>query len=485
MKKLSLLSFVFLLLSSCSANSNEPPLSESQNNSVIDSSSMVESSVSQIESTEELPSSETIEESSSVIENSSSEEHTESSDLSSTPIDQTDIPSESIPEQPSEPSESEPTVEPSESEPETPSVSDSEPEQPSESEPSESDPTDEPTGSIKDNYDCISIEEAIAIANEAGTTQSDKYYVYGKVLNVSNPTYGEMTIADETGSLYVYGTYSADGNLRYSEMTEKPVAGDEVVLFGNLKTYNGEPEMVSAWIQEFTHEDPVIDPNEYTAVSIEDARDANIDEKLQITGTVAAITYAFGMVPSGVYLVDGTSSIYVYSKDVAGQVKVGNTITVAGEKAYYVLDKEQDAANKWNYKGSNQLDNAILVSNDKAINDFPTSWIEKTTVKDIMETPFTEDITNKIFEVNAFVNKVEGTGFVNYYINDYDGATGTYSYSQCSGEDYAWLDAYHGKLVTMYVTPINAKASASSCFYRFVPIKVTNDNAKTEICYPR
>ena len=146
MKKLSLLSFVFLLLSSCSGNSNEPSLSENQNNSVVDSSSIVESTISSNESTEE---------SSSIIENSSSEENNESSEFSSSPIDQTDIPSVSEPEQPSESSESTPedpsesTVEPSESAPESPSEpSESTPESPSVSEPEQpsepSDSTDEP-----------------------------------------------------------------------------------------------------------------------------------------------------------------------------------------------------------------------------------------------------------------------------------------------------------------------------------------------------
>lgn len=336
-----------------------------------------------------------------------------------------------------------------------------------------------PDASIKDNFDCITIKEAIEIALASGKQESQKYYVYGTVKSVSNPIYGEMTITDGTDSLYVYGTYSADGKLRYSELEDKPVAGDEVVLYGGLKTYNDEPEMGSAWIQAFNHIIPDVD--DYEAVTIKQAREAEKDSKVKITGTVAQITYANGYVPSGVYLVDETSSIYVYSSDVAGQVKVGNTITVAGNKTYYVLEKEQQAAAKWGYEGSCQLDSATLISNDKAVTDFNTSWIEEKSIKEIMESPFTTNITNEIYKVNAFIKKAPGNGFTNYYFNDYDGTTGSYVYTQCNGGDFEWLDVYDGKLCTLYMTAINAKATAASCIYRFIPIKVISDNATFDV----
>ena len=92
--------------------------------------------------------------------------------------------------------------------------------------------------SIEDPSKCTSIAEAINIATEAGEEgTSEKYYVYGEIVTVSNPTYGEMTITDGTNSLYIYGTYSKDGELRYSELDDKPVKGDFVVLYGSLKMF--------------------------------------------------------------------------------------------------------------------------------------------------------------------------------------------------------------------------------------------------------
>ncbi len=75
------------------------------------------------------------------------------------------------------------------------------------------------------------------------TTTTTKYYVTGTVKNVYNFTYGNMYITDGTNELCVYGTYSADGSVRYDKMTQKPVAGDTVTLYGIVSVYQGAVQM--------------------------------------------------------------------------------------------------------------------------------------------------------------------------------------------------------------------------------------------------
>lgn len=338
--------------------------------------------------------------------------------------------------------------------------------------------------SSSENYECISIERAIQLAREAGEDgTSESYYVRGTIKTVSNPTYGQMIITDGTNELSVYGTYSSDGSLRYSELEDKPVAGDEVVLYGKLKTFKDSPEMGQGYIMEFVHNTPDIDINDYQKVSVLEARSKEKGAKVKLTGVVASITYANGLIPNGLYLVDNTSSIYVYGRDIAGQVKVGNTITIAGEKDYYVLEKEQANAEKFNYKGANQISNPVLLENDKQVSSWDKSWVEETYVKSVMETPFANDITTKIFKTTALIKKVEGSGFTNYYIDDLDGKTGSYAYTQASGSDFSWLDEFDGKICTVYFAAHNAKASAASCVYRFVPIEVIDENYKFDLAY--
>ena len=316
----------------------------------------------------------------------------------------------------------------------------------------------------------LTIEQAIALAlevGEAGTTE--KYKVTGTVKTVSNSLYGEMYITDGTNDLYIYGIEG------YSTMENKPVKGYEVVVSGIIKMYKGTAEMGRSDLISFVEKEPVINLDDYTSMTIAEVRNVEAETLVKITGVVAQITYATGMVPNGVFVVDGTNSIYVYGRDVAGQVSVGNKITVAGSKAYYVLDTEISYAEKWNYKGCNQLESAILLENDKQTNEIDLTWVEETTVKEIMNTPWSSDITTSIYKVTALIKKAEGNGFTNYYIDDLDGFTGSYSYSQASGNDFAWLDQYDGKICTVYMSVINAKSTQSGCVWRFVPIKVIDE----------
>ena len=323
----------------------------------------------------------------------------------------------------------------------------------------------------------LTVEEALEICATLGSDEvtSERYLIRATVKTVTNPAYGAMVIMDETGEISVYGTYSEDGAIGYAEMAEKPVKGDEVLLSCTLQNFNGTYEVKNARLVEFTHVEVEIDPSLYTEMTIAAAREAETGTLIKTSGVVAQITYANGHKPSGVILVDGTSSIYLYDGDLAGQVKVGNTVTVAGEKAYWILADETNNAAKFGYKGACQLDNITLISNDNGNTAFDKSWIEETTVKEIMDTPVAENITNKIFKVTALVKRVDGTGFINYYIDDLDGVTGSYVYTQCNGSDFGWLDQFDGKLCTVYFVAINAKSTASGCVWRFLPIEVIDE----------
>ena len=341
-----------------------------------------------------------------------------------------------------------------------------------------SDTPSEESSSPEAQYQIITIAEAIQIAQQAGeTVTADRYYVKGTIVKVSNSMYGEMTIKDETGELYIYGVYDKDETTRYDAMEEKPVAGDEVILWGALKTYKGKPEMDRGYLQEFKHIDQSenIDMSQYTEKTILDARDDEENSKVKLTGIVARVTYAYGMEPNGFYLVDDTSSIYIYGGNTAQQVQVGNKVTIVGEKDYYVLDTEVTNAQKHGYAGSNQIANVTLISNDKGNHEVNLSWVSESTVKEIMDTPVSENITTDIFKVNALVTKQVSPGFVNYYFNDIDGYTGSYAYTGNSGADFTWLDEFDGKICTVYLSPINAKSTNAGCFYRFIPVLVVDE----------
>ena len=328
----------------------------------------------------------------------------------------------------------------------------------------------------EEDYDIISLEEAIAICAANSSPTTERYYIAATIKSISNASYGEMMITDGVNDLYVYGSYGADGVNRYPELAEKPYKGDTVLLYCSLSNYNGTMQVYSAWIIDFIPTDVVVNEADYTKATVEEAREAAVGTKLSVTGVVAAITYSNGKIPSGVYLVDNTQSIYVYSADIAQRVKVGNTIKVLGTRDNWILETESNNANKFGYKGCCQLSDATLAELNNTNVDFDKSWITESTVKDILDTPVTENITTTIYKVNALVKKVPGNGFVNYYFFDIDGVTGAYTYTQCNGSDFTWLDKFDGKICTVYLSALNAKSTATDCYFRFVPVAVEYEN---------
>lgn len=326
----------------------------------------------------------------------------------------------------------------------------------------------------KDNP--FNIAEAVekCAANDAET----RYYVKGKIKKISNVQYGQMILEDETGTLEVYGSYGADGEKRYSELLDKPQVGDTVLMYATLVTFNSKPEIKSGWIISFEKGKNEFDPSKYEEVSVNDARLKADDSLVKVSGTVAKITYASGMKPNGIYLVDNTNSIYVYDSNgsITSEVNVGNNITLYGKKTHYILDDEKSAASKYGYKGCNQLVDCVLGNNDKKVNEVNYSWVSSSTVKNIINTPVSEDISTTIYKVNALIKKTPGDGFINYYINDLDEKTGSYVYTQANGSDLSYLEPFDGKICTVYLSAMNAKSLASGCNWRFIPVAVKDEN---------
>ena len=338
--------------------------------------------------------------------------------------------------------------------------------------------TDTPTpnpGGIGEGYQIITVQDALELCGDVGNITTERYYLLVTIDSVLNANYGEMNVSDETGSIYVYGAYNEDGTVGYAQMEDKPYKGDTVLLYCILQNYNGKKEVKNAYIIDFEHA-VVEDDGSYEQMTVAKARDAAAGEKVKVTGVVAAITYANGFKPSGVYLIDNTSSIYVYGADLAGRVVVGNTVTITATKAYWILEDEKSNAALHGYKGCNQLEDPTLIENDQQVSDFNTDWVEETTVKELLETPVSQDVTTLVYKVNALVKKVEGTGFTNYYFFDIDGETGSYTYTQCSGGDFAWVDRFDGKICTVYLCAMNAKSSATACNFRLFPIKIIDEN---------
>lgn len=86
-------------------------------------------------------------------------------------------------------------------------------------------------------YDTITVSEALELAEPHTSGSSpDKYYVIAKVDEIKSASKGEMTISDDTGSIYVYKSTTHDGEkLSGSGL----IVGDFLIIYGTLRNYRG------------------------------------------------------------------------------------------------------------------------------------------------------------------------------------------------------------------------------------------------------
>ena len=261
------------------------------------------------------------------------------------------------------------------------------------------------------------------------------------------------------------------------DIEDKPISGDEILISADLQTFKGTPEIHESWILEVKHSQGDFDISDYEAMSVNEARDETKGAKVLLNGVVSQFTYNSSKVATGFILVDNTSSIYVFDMETAMQVEIGNKIQIAGTRDNWILEKEESNAEKWGYQGCIQLTETHLISNDNGDNSWDKSWVKESSVKKLLEVdPAKENITTEIYKVNALVKKQDGSGFVNYYFNDLDGTTGSYTYSQANGSDFEWLNEFDGKICTVYLMVINYKSEASGVIPRLLPIEVKDEN---------
>ena len=108
----------------------------------------------------------------------------------------------------------------------------------------------------KANYNCISVSEALSLClNYVSNPSSERYYIIATITEVQNTTYGQFIVTDETGSIMVYGTNSADGSKKYNAMGVNLAVGDTILIYGTLQNYKGNTkEVQNAWLIDYYSE---------------------------------------------------------------------------------------------------------------------------------------------------------------------------------------------------------------------------------------
>lgn len=102
------------------------------------------------------------------------------------------------------------------------------------------------TVSVTINQEAAPVEiEALTIAQFLAKEAGDTYYqLTGKLTNLQNSTYGNFTLVDETGSVYVYGLTKTQKSTNDQSFSSIGVGeGDIVTLVGKRAEYNNNPQV--------------------------------------------------------------------------------------------------------------------------------------------------------------------------------------------------------------------------------------------------
>lgn len=91
--------------------------------------------------------------------------------------------------------------------------------------------------------------EYVTCADVNAGADGPVYYVKGSVTKIVNTLYGNWTLKDDTGDVYIYGTLDANGQEKNFESLGL-AEGDEVYLSGPKTTYNGTVELVNVTIHK-------------------------------------------------------------------------------------------------------------------------------------------------------------------------------------------------------------------------------------------
>ena len=159
----------------------------------------------------------------------------------------------------------------------------------------------------------------IAEVLAASVSGSVWYEITGTISNIEASDYGNFTITDETGSIYVYGLTSewrADGKNDQSFPELGLKAGDILTLAGTRDEYKDEPQ-IGGPAYYISHvdgggEDPDPDePGDLVEVTIAEflAASESSDVWYQLTGKITSIDNEYY---GNITIEDNTGSVYVY-----------------------------------------------------------------------------------------------------------------------------------------------------------------------------
>lgn len=185
--------------------------------------------------------------------------------------------------------------------------------------------------------------------------------------------------------------------------------------------------------------------------------------------------------PQGFYLFDNSDSIYIMASNFADQISefyYGNVIKVTGTYTKWISSRETEGAAANNYSGARQITaDSIEVVEGESL-DIPSTSYSNSTIKDIVSTPYSTNITSNTYMIKAYIFSSGEGDLFNYYISDLDQSYTLRCYSNNNKTVHKWLDNYAGKYYNILVAVHNASMTSAKT-WRLVPIAVFDELTDT------
>lgn len=185
---------------------------------------------------------------------------------------------------------------------------------------------------------------------EATVGDGFTYILTGKITEVANTQYGNFYFEDETGTAYVYGLLTPEGEAQKQWAAAGLKVNDVITVKGARGEYKGDPQMSNAiYVSHVSGEaSPIVDATIAEFLAAE--KDAT---QYRISGVVTNIAKAeYG----NIYIKDATGEVYVYGVGAKGEfetmgVEVGDIVTLISNRGEYngtpqaansTLEKKED-----------------------------------------------------------------------------------------------------------------------------------------------
>ena len=336
---------------------------------------------------------------------------------------------------------------------------------------------------------CINVNEApsgpivatIAEFLEEEPSTAVWYQLTGTISNISNTTYGNFDLTDDTGTVYVYGLKASKDETNTSFSTLGLRAGDTVTLIGNREIYNGtKDEVINAYYVshvaapyievstetiyvaadvtsvEFTVEANVgwgVSESDGVNTSIidvsEDELVMTISAEFSANETAEAKTYVITFIPEGLDYVKTVTIIQAAPSQGGEELVKGITYT-------YEISNKTSVANSWNKLMGGTTNAGINIS----------GFNNKSVLMDDLTWNISASGANSIYFSGQQIGS--SSNYISSFeleTNSYEGAVESITLSTCSNAGSTSIEVYvGGKQIGSTVTLPNSSTSTDVVF---------------------